>query len=82
MDPKGKRIIMRIEVAENVPREIEIAKEKFGATHLSMYSRTVLWFCKQDEDVQAAILKLLPKVAEIDVTRQVLKTMLWEQRRK
>jgi hypothetical protein len=66
---------MRIDVPAHVPAAIEATRGQFGATHNSVFSRVVLWFCEQDEETQAAILKLLPKDAGIDVTRRLLEAM-------
>jgi hypothetical protein len=69
------RIIMRIDVAACVPDAIETTRKQFGATHNSVFSRVVLWFCEQDEETQAEILNLLPKDAGIDPTRRLLERM-------
>jgi hypothetical protein len=44
------RIIMRIDVPAHVPDAIEATRGQFGATHNSVFSRVVLWFCEQDEE--------------------------------
>jgi hypothetical protein len=71
-----KRIIMRIDVAAHVPDAIETTRKQFGATHNSVFSRVLLWFYEQDEEIQAEILKLLPKDAGVDVTRRLLEAMV------
>jgi hypothetical protein len=68
----SKRVIMRIEVPPNVPAAIDTSKELFGATHISVYSRLILWFCQQDELTQGAILRLLPDIADVDIPRRVM----------
>ena len=68
----SKRVIMRIEVPPNVPAAIDATKELFGATHISVYSRLMLWFCEQDGLTQGAILRLLPDIADVDIPRRVI----------
>jgi len=66
---------MRIEVSPSVPDAIETAMKQFGATHNSIFSRAILWFCEQDEEVQAEILGLLPEKSGIDPVQRMLKAM-------
>jgi hypothetical protein len=69
---KQNRVIMRIEVPPSVPAAVDATKELFGATHISVYSRLMLWFCQQDELTQGAILRLLPEIADVDIPRRIM----------
>jgi hypothetical protein len=69
------RVILRIEVLPGVPASIDKTLEQFGSTHICVFSRLVAWFCEQDELTQAEILKLLPEIAGIDVSRRIIERL-------
>jgi hypothetical protein len=51
---------MRIEIGPDVPKRLDAVTEQFLSTHISISSRLIDWFIKQDSEVQATVLRLHP----------------------
>ena len=73
---QSRRIIMRIETAAGTPQRLDAVVKKYGSTHVSVCSRAITWVCGQDEEVQNAILGLLPAGYQMNVQRRALEAML------
>ena len=75
MAAQSKRIIMRVDVSAGTPERLYAAVERFLSTNISVGSRAIDWFLKQDEEVQAAILRVMPPTKDIDIQRRLLKAI-------
>lgn len=51
-----KRVILRAELTPQAKTGLETVCDKRGMTQLSVVSRLVLWFSRQDDAVQKAVL--------------------------
>ncbi len=66
---------MRVDVSVGTPERLNAAVERFLSTNISVDSRVIDWFLKQDEEVQAAILRVMPPTKDIDIQRRLLKAI-------
>jgi hypothetical protein len=67
---------MRIEVSPGIPIRLDGVTERFLSTHISISSRLIDWFIKQDSEVQATVLGLHPDPPDRDeLARMILGRM-------
>lgn len=71
----AKRHIMRIELTSSAKNALSTVSTKTGMTQVSIMSKTAVWFSRQPEVIQAAVLGRYPAELETDIARLVLERM-------
>ena len=69
------RVIMRIEVSGGIPEKLDMVVKRFLSTHISVNSRTIDWVLDQNEEEQAAILKIIPRSPSTALERNLLENI-------
>jgi len=63
------RIIVRTELSPSAKQHIERLCDEFGMTQLSLTSRVIEWFAKQDQITQRNIAGHIPPELQKQITR-------------
>ena len=63
---------MRIIVKAGTPERLDATVRQFLSTNISVNSRLLDWFARQDEWIQSAVLGLLRPDTHVDVPRRAL----------
>jgi predicted transcriptional regulator len=77
----ARRAIMRIQLDAGTKHELDELCEKRGMTQIAVMSRLVRWFVKQDDTIQAAVLKSLSQESLSQLAKQLLKHLDQQGRR-
>jgi hypothetical protein len=73
--PKPPRIILRVELTSGVPEKLAGVCELFGITKLAVINKAILWFRDQPEEIQTAILELMPEENSIEAGRWAIEAL-------
>lgn len=71
----AQRHIMRIELSGPAKKKLSTLSDRYGMTQVSMMSRLVEWFAKQNEVIQSATLMNYPSDIAPDVAKLILEKM-------
>jgi hypothetical protein len=71
----NKRAVIRLQLDIEAKKHLDQLCERRGMTQISVLSRLMKWFSKQDEVIQAGVLGLLSEEAIGELTQGVLKRM-------
>jgi len=71
----GKRSVMRIQLETDAKIELDKVCDRRGMTQITVISRLVEWFVRQDDAIQTAVMATLSDTAMSQLAKQLLKRL-------
>jgi hypothetical protein len=75
LSPASQRAIMRIDVLPQTKEKLADLCGSLGMTQVATVSRLVVWLCREQDVVQAAVLGLYPEDIRAELPSMILKGM-------